>query len=67
MLVPIVLVVSTVTLKYPANRWLNIVAAGFLVVFNILGLPYPGAYDNFLIAVSFVFNALAISYAWKWV
>jgi hypothetical protein len=36
-------------------------------VFNILGLPYPGAYDNFLIAVSFVFNALTIWYAWKWV
>jgi hypothetical protein len=67
MLIPIVMVVLTLTLKYPAIRWVNIVVAILLVVFNILGLPYPGAYDNFLIAVSFVFNALTVWYAWKWV
>jgi hypothetical protein len=67
MLVPIVMVVLTLTLPYPAIRWVNIVAAILVVVFNLLGLPYPGAYDNFLIGVSFVFNALTIWYAWKWV
>jgi hypothetical protein len=67
MLIPIVMVVLTLTLKYPAIRWVNIVAAIFLVAFNILGLPYPGAYDNFLIVVSFAFNALTIWHAWKWV
>jgi hypothetical protein len=67
MLIPIVMLVLTLTLKYPAIRWVNIVAAIFLVVFNIFGLPYPGAYDNFLIGVSFVFNALTVWYAWKWV
>jgi hypothetical protein len=67
MLIPIVMVVLTLTLKYPAIRWVNIIVAILLVVFNIFGLPYPGAYDNFLIAVSFVFNALTVWYAWKWV
>ena len=67
MLIPIVMVVLTLTLKYPAIRWANIIVAIFLVVFNLFGLPYPGAYDNFLIIVSFVFNALTIWYAWKWV
>ena len=67
MLIPIVMVVLTLTLKYPAIRWVNIVVAIFLVVFNIFGLPYKGAYDNFLIIVSFVFNALTVWYAWKWV
>jgi len=67
MLIPIVMLVLTMTLKYPAVRWANIVAAIFLVVFNLFGLPYPGAYDNFLIAVSFVFNALTVWYAWRWV
>ena len=67
MLIPIVMLVLTLTLKYPAIRWANIVAAIFLVVFNLFGLPYPGAYDNFLIVVSFVFNALTVWYAWKWV
>ncbi|MGB8361584.1 MAG: hypothetical protein WCE80_09305 [Acidimicrobiia bacterium] len=40
--------------------------AVFLVLFNIVGLPYPGAYDNLLIAVSFVFNGLIVWYAWTW-
>jgi hypothetical protein len=67
MLVPIVMVVLTLTLPYPAIRWVNIVAAIVVVIFNLVGLPYKGAYDNFLIVVSFVFNALTVWYAWKWV
>ena len=67
MLVPIIMVVLSLTLKYPAIRWVSIVVAILVVVFNIFGLPYPGAYDNFLIIVSFVFNALIIWYAWRWV
>ena len=67
MLFPIVMVVLTLTLRYPAIRWLNIVAAVFFVLFNLAGLPYKGAYDNFLIIVSFVFNALTVWYAWNWV
>ena len=67
MLIPIVMVVLTLTLEYPAIRWANIIVAICLVVFNLFGLPYKGAYDNFLIIVSFVFNALTVWYAWKWV
>jgi hypothetical protein len=67
MLTPIIMVVLTLILQYPAIRWLNIIVAIFLVIFNLIGLPYPGAYDNFLIIVSFVFNALTVWYAWKWV
>jgi hypothetical protein len=67
MLVPIVMLVLTLTLTYPAIRWANIVVAILVVIFNLLGLPYKGAYDNFLIGVSFVLNALTIWYAWKWV
>jgi hypothetical protein len=67
MLIPIVMVVLTLTLQYPAIRWANIIVAILIVVFNLFGLPYKGAYDNFLIIVSFVFNALTVWYAWKWV
>jgi hypothetical protein len=67
MLVPIIMVVLTLTIPYPAIRWVNIIVAIIVVVFNLLGLPYKGAYDNFLIVVSFVFNALTVWYAWKWV
>ena len=68
MLIPIVMVVLTLTLKYPAIRWVSIVGAIFLLGFNLIGLPgYPGAYDKFLIIVGLVFNVLTIWYAWKWV
>jgi hypothetical protein len=67
MLIPIVMVVLTLTLKYPAIRWVSIIVAIIVVVVNLFGLPYPGVYDNFLIIVSIVFNALTIWYAWKWV
>ena len=68
MLIPIVMVVLSLTLTYPAIRWVSIVAAIILFAFNLVGLPtYPGAYDKFLIAVGLVFNGLTVWYAWKWV
>jgi len=67
MLVPIIMVVLSLTLPYPAVGWVNIVVAVLVVVFNLFGLPYAGLYDNFLIIVSFVFNALIVWYAWTWV
>ncbi len=67
MVVPIVMVVLTLMFPYPTVRWGNIIVALVFVVFNLFGLPYPGAYDNFLMMVSFVFNALTVSYAWTWV
>jgi hypothetical protein len=67
MLVPIVMLVLNLILGYPAIRWVNIVVVVLVVIFNLVGLPYDGAYDNFLIIVSFVFNALIVWYAWKWV
>jgi hypothetical protein len=67
MLIPIIMVVLSLTLPYPAIGWVSIVVAVLVVVFNLFGRPYPGLYDNFLILVSFVFNALTVWYAWTWV
>ncbi len=68
MLIPIVMVLLSLTMKYPAIRWVTIVAAVVLFLFNLVGLPtYPSAYDKFLIAVGLVFNAVIVWYAWKWV
>lgn len=66
MLIPIVMIVLSLTLPYPAIRWVSVVAAVFLVIFNLAGLPYDGLYDNFLIVVGFVFNGLVVWYAWTW-
>ena len=66
MLIPIVMIVLSLTLAYPAIRWVSVVASAFLVLFNLAGLPYEGAYDNFLIVVGLVFNGVIIWYAWTW-
>jgi hypothetical protein len=68
MLIPILMVVLSLTLTYPLIRWITIVAAIALFLFNLVGLPtYPGLYDKFLIAVGLLFNVLTVWYAWKWV
>ena len=68
MLIPILMVILSLILKYPLIRWVTIIAAIFLFLFNIVGLPtYPSAYDKFLIIVGLVFNGLTVWYAWKWV
>lgn len=68
MAIPIIMVFLSLTLKYPLIRWVSIVVAILLFVFNLVGLPtYPSAYDKFLIVVGLVFNALTVWYAWKWV
>jgi len=68
MLIPIVMVLLSLTLQNPLNRWVNIIAAIALFGFNLFGLPtYPGAYDKFLIIVGLGFNVLTVWYAWNWV
>lgn len=65
--IPIIMVFLSLTLKYRAIRWVNIVLAAFFFVFNLIGLPtYPSIYDQFLIIVGLVFNGLTFWYAWKW-
>ncbi len=67
MLIPIVMVFLSIILNTPVNRWLNIIIAIVLFVFNLMGLPgYPSAYDKFLIFVGLVINVLTVWYAWKW-
>ncbi|PVX25249.1 MAG: hypothetical protein CW691_05200 [Candidatus Bathyarchaeum sp.] len=58
MLLPIVMLVLSLTLTYPMIQWSNIIVALALIGFNLSGLPsYPGAYDKFLIVVGLVLNA----------
>ena len=68
MVIPIVMVVLSLTLQYPAIRWISIIVAILWFVFNLTSLrTYPSAYDKFLLIVSLVFNILTVWYAWKWV
>ena len=68
MVIPIVMVFLSLTLKYPVNRWANIIVAIIFFGVNLIGLPtYPSAYDKFLIVVGLLFNVLTVWYSWKWV
>ena len=66
MLIPILMVVMTLVLPYSVARWACIVVAAFFIIFNLVGLPYEGAYDNFLIGVSIVLCGVLIWFAWTW-
>lgn len=66
MLIPILMVFLTLVVPYPVIRWVNIIAAIFFFVFNIIGLPtYPSTYDKFLIVVGLGFNVVTVWYAWN--
>ena len=67
MLIPILMVVLSLMLPQPINRWANIIVAIFFFLFNLVGLPtYPSLYDKFLLAVSLVFNGVTVWIAWNW-
>ena len=66
MLVPIAMIVASLLLPAGPLRWATIAISAALIVFNLAGLPYPGLYDNVLIGVSFLLNALIIWQAWAW-
>ena len=68
MLIPIVMIVLSLMLNQPVNRWANIILAAFFFLFNLVGLPtYPSAYDKFLLLVSMGFNGATVWIAWQWV
>jgi len=67
MLIPILMILFSLLLPYPINRWANILVAVFFFLFNIVGIPtYVGWYDKFLIIVSLIFNVMTVYYAWTW-
>jgi hypothetical protein len=39
MLIPIVMVVLSLILPQPVNRWVSIIVASFFFLFNLVGLP----------------------------
>lgn len=68
MITPIVMLLLTLILPYPAARWLNIGAAAGWFLFNLAGLPtYPSLFDKFLNIFGLVINAITILFAWQWV
>ncbi len=67
MLIPISMILLTFFLPYSILRWVSIIAAAFLVLFNLAGLPYDSYFDNFLLIVGIGVNIITALYAWNWI
>jgi uncharacterized membrane protein HdeD (DUF308 family) len=69
MVIPIVMVFLSLTLKDKANRWANIIAGIFWVGYDLLmvisSMASP-AYEMFFGIVYLMFAALIVWHAWKW-
>lgn len=67
MLIPIVMILLSLVLPHELNQGLNILAALFLILFNLAGLgSYKSYYDRFLIVFGLGLNVLTITYASGW-
>ncbi len=66
MTLPIAMLVLTLIIPMPHVRSLNLVIAVIVFAFNVIGLPYKGHYDNFLIVVSLMLNGMVFWYSWHW-
>ena len=68
MVIPIVMVVLSLTLNYNANRWANIILSIFFFGFTLIWLLVkpPPAYKIFLGSVGLVSNALIVLYVYLW-
>jgi len=67
MLIPVVMIVLSLTMTYSVNRWANIIVAIFWIGFNLLSLRGYPLYEKVLLIVSMGFNILTVWYAWNWV
>lgn len=67
MLIPILLVVSSLVVPYPAIRWATIVVVVLLVAFNAVGLPYPSGLRQLPGGCEHGFNVAMVWLAWRWV
>lgn len=70
MVIPIFMVVLSLTLKDRVNRWANIIAGMFWVGYDLLMVtstfPTAPVYEIFLGVVYLVFAAPIVWFAWKW-
>ena len=67
MVIPIIMILLTLTLDYSINRWVNIIIALGFLIFNLMSIRGYAIYDKFLLIVSMGFNALTVWLAWNWI
>lgn len=66
MLIPIAMILTSLLVPAAPLRWIAIAISVALVIFNLMGMPYKGFYDNMLLVVSFGVNVFIVWTAWAW-
>jgi hypothetical protein len=67
MFIPIAMAIVALLIADPSSRWVHILFAVGLALFNLVGLPgYEGWYDKLLIVLGIGINALTVWRAWSW-
>ena len=67
MVLPILMVYLSLTLKDSLNQWLNIGIAIFFFCFDFVGLiMFTSSYEIVVIGIGLLFNILTVWHAWKW-
>lgn len=66
MLIPIAMILASLMVPHGPLVWITVIASAFLILFNLMGLPYEGAFDNLLIVLSLLLNGLTIWIALVW-
>lgn len=66
MLVPIAMILVSLLVPAGPLKWIAVIVSIALVIFNLMGMPYKGFFDNMLLVVSFGLNAFIAWIAWAW-
>lgn len=67
MFIPIAMAILALLVGDPTTRWVHIVVAVGLALFNLVGLPgYEGLYDKLLIVLGIGINGLIVWKAGGW-
>jgi|WetSurMetagenome_2_1015567.scaffolds.fasta_scaffold307063_1 hypothetical protein len=66
--IPIAMILLSRILKYPLNRWANIIAGLIMTIVQILTLfsSSPAIYYIFFSIIEIASTSLIVWYAWKW-
>jgi hypothetical protein len=64
MLVPIAMILVSLLAPAAPLRWITLAVTVALAVFNVVGLPYRGFFDNMLIVLSLGLNGWIAWTAW---
>ena len=66
MLILIAMILASLLVPIEPLRWITMALSIGFVIFNLMGMPYKGFFDNMLLVISFGLNGFIVWIAWVW-